>query len=163
MQSAEGRSAPALDVDSSAVVASIGAGAYRTSAAFTHATRAPYPSSAAMGAWVDEWVSSSAYAQYTQIRPDATGSGVHVPVGTTIVRAVVDAQGDPTELTLMVKGPAGYNPTLGDWWFGVTDPDGQPAADDGGVMLGRLAGCTTCHLPRGGDDFLFGVPTDDRP
>jgi hypothetical protein len=160
---AGGSSSSVAELDAGAVLATIAGGAYRTSAAFTHTTRAPYPSSAAQGAWIDEWVSAGAFAEYSKIRPDATGSHAELAPGTTIVRAVVDANGVPTELTLMVKGPAGYNAALGDWWFGVTTPDGTPASDDAGVMTGRLAGCYTCHLPRSGDDYLFGVPADDRP
>ena len=110
---ARGATAQADDVDASGVLASIGDGGYR-SAAFTHATQTPYPSSAVPGAWIDEWVSTSAYAIYSQVRPDQTGSNVVVPEGTTVVRAVVDQQGTPSELTVMVKGPQGYNPDLGD-------------------------------------------------
>lgn len=150
-------------LDAGAVLAAIGDGAYRTSAAFTHATKTPYPSAAVSGAWVDEWVSTSSYAVYSQVRPDQLGSSVTLPVGTTVVRVVTDDAGTPTELTLMVKGPAGYNPALGDWWFGVTDPSGKPATTDAGAEMGLLTGCYGCHVPRNGDDYLFGVPVDDRP
>jgi hypothetical protein len=150
-------------VDTNAVLAALSEGAYRTSPEFMKATKMAYASNAVEGSWVQEWVSSNAYATYSEIRPEASGSGVVLPAGTTIIRSVSDAQGQPTELTVMVKGPSGYNPDLGDWWFGVTDPTGAPLATDAGVMMGRLSGCYVCHQPRSSDDFLFGVPTDDRP
>ena len=156
-------SAAGGEVNTGAVVEDLNGWAFSTSSTFTHATKTAYASKAAENAWVQEWVSSDVYAAYSSIRPDASGSGVVLPVGTTIVRAVYDAQGQPTELTVMMKGPSGYNPELGDWWFGLADANGVPVTTDGGVMMGRLTQCYSCHQPRSADDFLFGVPMDDRP
>jgi hypothetical protein len=150
------------DVETETVLASIADGGFR-GRAFTLATRSPYPSVGAPGAWVEEWVSSGSYAAYSEVEPDAGDTGVILPPGSLIVRAVLDSDADVTKLTIMLKGPAGYNPALGDWWFGVTDPSGAPLADDGGALVGRLSDCYGCHLPRRGDDYLFGVPPDDRP
>ncbi len=150
------------DIDPGTALAPIVDGGFR-SAAFTHATRVPYPSVAAPGSFVDEWVSAGSYALYSQVQPDAGGSGVQMPAGTMIVRAVVDSSDDVAKLTIMLKGPAGYNPALGDWWFAETDPSGVPLTDDAGVLAGRLSDCYACHVPRSGDDYLFGVPLDDRP
>jgi hypothetical protein len=149
----------AAGVDENAVLAAIVQGAYATSPAFAQASTA-YPSSAATGSTVVEWVSADALAAYQSI--GTSGSDAGVPVGTIIVRVVEDSTGAATKLTLMTKGPAGYNPALGDWWFGVTDPMGVPAVSDAGVELGKLTGCYGCHLPRSADDFLFGVPADAR-
>ncbi len=157
----DGGAAPS-EVDAVAALASIADGGYR-GAAFTHATRTPYASAVATGSFVDEWVTSASYAEYSKVSPDAGDSGVVLPVGSTVVRAVVDANDDVIKLTVMLKGPAGYNPALGDWWFAETDPWGTPLSDDAGTLVGRLSGCYGCHVPRGGDDFLFGVPLDDRP
>ncbi|MGD0526401.1 MAG: hypothetical protein ABSE49_14715 [Polyangiaceae bacterium] len=150
------------EVDSVAALASIADGGYR-GAGFTHATLTPYPSTVATGSFVDEWVSSASYAEYSRVSPDAGDSGVVLPVGSTVVRAVVDSNDDVIKLTVMLKGPAGYNPALGDWWFAETDPWGTPLSDDAGTLIGRLAACYGCHVPRSGDDYLFGVPLDDRP
>jgi len=62
----------------------------------------------------------------------------------------------------MGKGPAGYDPTLGDWWFGVTDASGAPLSDSSGEEVGRLTDCHSCHIPRATDDYLFGVPLADQ-
>ena len=88
---------------------------------------------------------------YRAIHPEAASSA-SIAVGTVIVREVFDAQGQLAKLTRMAKGPSGYDPTLGDWWFGEATPDGNP------VRLGRLTDCHGCHEPRAAEDFLFGVP-----
>ena len=95
---------------------------------------------------------------YKKIHPAQTGSNVTVAPGTVIVREVLDASGKVSKLTVMAKGPPGYDPSLGDWWFGVTDPRGVPLVEKGVLMLGRLTQCHDCHLDRSRDDFLFGVP-----
>jgi hypothetical protein len=153
--------ASGASVDESAILAAIADGAYATSPAFAQASTG-YPSSAAAGSTVVEWVSADALAEYQSITPDGGGSNASLPVGTVVVRVVEDDAGSPTKLTIMAKGPAGYNAALGDWWFGVTDPTGVPATSDAGVELGKLTGCYGCHLPRSADDFLFGVPASAR-
>jgi hypothetical protein len=149
-------------VDSDAVLASIALGAYQTSPSFTEVTSAPYPSVAAPGSMIREWVSTPALGVYEAVSPGVSGSNVIAPVGATIVRAVLGEDGGVDKLTLMYKGPAGYNPALGDWWFGVTDPSGTPLESDGGAEVGLLSTCYSCHVPRSTDDYLFGVPLDDR-
>jgi hypothetical protein len=149
-------------VDPVAVLESIARGGYATSSAFTRVTAAPYESAAAAGTMVSEWVSSFALNDYLAIAPEVTGSGATVPPGTTIVRAVLGEDGGVGKLTVMTKGPPGFNAALGDWWFAVTDPDGLPLEEDGGAEMGKLSGCYSCHVPRSGDGYLFGVPLTDR-
>jgi hypothetical protein len=101
--------------------------------------------------------------QYALIHPGSTSPSQPMAAGTVIVREVLDATGNVAELTLMAKGPAGYDPTLGDWWFAHTDPRGQPLPDDtGGLQIGRMLFCHTCHIPRQDQDYLFGVPQADQ-
>jgi len=99
---------------------------------------------------------------YKLVSPETTGSGITMVVGSVIVREVLDSSGAVDKLTLMAKGPAGYDPTLGDWWFGVLDASGTPAVTDGRIQLGRLGDCHSCHIPRETDDYLFGVPQADQ-
>ncbi len=119
--------------------------------------------SALGGSTIDVSVSQDA-RDFRLIHPETSGSMVTMPVGTVIVRKVFDdTTGALTKITLMGKGPTGYDPTLGDWWFGVTDPTGTPLADaNGGVQVGRLTDCHSCHIPRATDDYLFGVPAADQ-
>lgn len=155
-----GSATPDAAFDDEAVLGVIAGQEYETSSSFLRVS-VPYPSLAAPGSLVTEWISAGAAAAYASIRPDGGSTGAVVPVGTVIVRDVLNDAGAVRKVTLMAKGPPGYNPAIGDWWFGVTDPSGVPVGDgDGGVMLGKLGGCYSCHLLHGGNDFLFGVPAD---
>jgi hypothetical protein len=95
---------------------------------------------------------------YRKIHPETREADVTVAPGTVIVREVLDASGQVAKLTVMAKGPAGYDPSLGDWQFAVTDPGGTPLEENGAALIGRLNQCHDCHLERSHDDFLFGVP-----
>jgi hypothetical protein len=119
----------------------------------------PYTSS--LGAFAINCYVTGDVAGYRRIHPDRSGTDVRLARGTMIVREVLDAAQQVTKLTVMAKGPPGLDPSLGDWWFAVTDPRGAPLRENGVVLLGRLAQCHECHVDRARDDFLFGVPADD--
>ena len=76
-----------------------------------------------------------------------------------VVREVLSA-GQTSKLTVMVKGPPGYFPAGGDFFYGVTTADGmQWLPDDAGLLQrGPVAVCGECHAKRAQDAFLFGVP-----
>ena len=74
-----------------------------------------------------------------------------------IVREVLDGSGALAKLTMMAKGPVGYDPTLGDWWFAETDALCNPLMDGSSELVGKIEACHECHADRAGDDFLFGV------
>jgi hypothetical protein len=148
--------------DEAALLATVANAAYRTSRAFVHVTHAPFASRAAAGASVELYVSAFAGADYARISPDASGSHASLPRGALLVREVQDGAGTVAKLTLMAKGPAGFNPALGDWWFGVTTPVGVPLVTDGGRQTGPLPACFACHDERGDDDYLFGVAPSAR-
>ena len=114
-------------------------------------TRAAYPSEAVTGSTIVEWVSAGAAAEYMAISPDGGAASASLTPGATILREVIDPAGAVEEMTLLVKGPPGYNPAIGDWWWGVTDGNGSPLDEDGGALLGRLTQCYSCHLPRSGE------------
>lgn len=116
----------------------------------------PYAST--LGPFDVNWFAAGDLAAYRRIHPEQAGSGVAITPGTVIVREVLDAQGQPAKLTVMAKGPPGYDPSLGDWWFAVTDPRGIPLVDNGVLQVGRMQQCHDCHRDRTRDDFLFGVP-----
>ena len=113
---------------------------------------------------IDVWVTSTAAADYAKVKLDGSGSGVNLPEGTVIVREVIGASGEVEKLTMMIKGAPGYFPGGGDWWYGVADPQGRILPDgDGGLQMGTLEQCGSCHLTRASDGYLFGVPSDVSP
>jgi hypothetical protein len=118
----------------------------------------PYMSD--LGAFAINCYAYGDLAGYRKIHPERTGANVTMAPGTMIVREVLDAGGLVTKLTVMAKGPPGYDSRLGDWWFAVTDPRGVPLQEKGAAQVGRLTQCHDCHIDRARDDFLFGVPSN---
>jgi hypothetical protein len=101
-------------------------------------------------------------ATYEQIHPESTTTVPALGIGTLIVREVLAADGSVSRLTMMAKGPPGYDPSLGDWWFAEADAQCQPVVDNGVLEVGQLVGdCHSCHIPRQSEDYLFGVPAAD--
>ena len=99
---------------------------------------------------------------YESIHPETSATVAPLAIGTLIVREVLDSSGGVSKLTMMAKGPAGYDPSLGDWWFAEADPQGQPVVDNGVLEAGQLVdSCHSCHIPRQTEDYLFGVPAAD--
>jgi hypothetical protein len=156
------QSAPAPQMDDAPILASVANDQYRHSAKFVPVSGKSYPSAVAAPSRINVWVTAADYPSYARITPDKSGSGATLAPGAMVIREVLDAKGAVAKLTLMVKGPAGYNPSLGDFWFGVTQPDGTPEIDNGIAKLGKLGDCFGCHTPRASDGFLFGVPMADR-
>lgn len=116
------------------------------------------PIASELGAFQIDCYAQGDVAGYRRIHPETTGTNIRVEPGTVIVRAVLAPDSRPAKLTAMGKGPPGFDPTFGDWWFAVTDPRGEPLEDDGELQIGRLETCHECHRDRARDDFLFGVP-----
>lgn len=151
----------AVTIDEARILASVANGAYRHDPMFAAVSRQSYASTAA-AARINVWVTAADWGDYTRIAPDKSGSGASLEPGAIVVREVLDASGAVAKVTVMAKGPAGYNPTVGDFWFGVTTPDGTPVVDNGVTQLGKVSACFGCHMPRASDGFLFGVPRADR-
>lgn len=116
------------------------------------------PISSLLGPFGVNYFVSGDVTDFRRVHPEQTGSGVTIAPGTVIVREILDDAGHAAKLTVMAKGPPGFDPTLGDWWFGVTDIHGTPLEEKGELQIGRLAQCHECHRERTRDDFLFGVP-----
>jgi hypothetical protein len=130
------------------------AASYKT---WTQVNAAPDPS--AIGAFDVNIYVRGDVSGYEQIHPDFLSTASSLSPGTIIVREVLDASGNVSELTLMAKGTPGYDATLDDWWFGVADPSGNAIVQNGVPELGHLDQCHSCHIPRQSDDYLFGVPS----
>jgi hypothetical protein len=129
---------------------------------FSRIDKRSYPSS--LGAFDVSVYVQGDVADYRTAHPDSTAPNPTIAVGTVIVREVHDPQGAIAKLTIMAKGPAGYDPSIGDWWWGEADPQGVPLVVDGTPRVGRLDDCHGCHLPRAAEDYIFGVAkADQRP
>jgi hypothetical protein len=127
---------------------------------FRRVNSAPFTTQLGSGSLIDVWVSARAAGEYSKVLLDGAGSNVSLPVGTVIVREVLDENREIKTLTLMIKNEPGYYPGGGDYWYGVADPDGTIRSDDAGnLLMGRLETCGSCHAARPNDDFLFGVPS----
>lgn len=112
---------------------------------------------------INVYVSLDAEPWYRAIEPEAAHTDRTFPVDGVIVREVLGADGERTKVTVMVRRADSYFTQGGNFLYGVTSPDGTPLTDsDGVVQWGMLDKCTTCHYPRAGDAFLFGVPNDNR-
>jgi hypothetical protein len=121
------------------------------------------PYASGLKGMINVYVSDEGVDAYLARGPEKIDGADDVPVGTLIVREVLSETGRVTKLTLMAKWPKGYQPELGDWWFGVTTPDLAPIMGETQEwQIGRMPECHGCHIPHAGDDFLFGVPADKR-
>jgi len=80
-----------------------------------------------------------------------------MPVGMRIVKAAhAEVDGAPAEvtgLTVMAKMEPGYDPEHGDWYYGVYDPTGTVAQQQG-----KIAMCIGCHEKWSDHDYLGGAP-----
>ena len=100
---------------------------------------------------------------YASIHPDSTSTAVVFPTGTLLVRQVLGSDGSVAELTLMAKGPLSADPEVGDWLYGITDPDGVPLVGSAGsAELGQMPECHSCHVARAACGYVFGVAEADQ-
>jgi hypothetical protein len=103
------------------------------------------------------WVSSPQAQNYQNL-----SLASNFPVGTTVLRVMHDAAGNPKTITATVKAPFGTNPKSADWVFAVADANGVIARDDlGEWRFGALEACNLCHNTRLDTDGLFGLATNN--
>lgn len=119
---------------------------------------APVPSIAIPGASLDLYVSEDGIDPYLQARIDTSGSHTVLPEGTVILRVIREAEGQVSRYTALAKREPGFNPPAA-LWFAVYDTAGQLARDPAGAPLeGPIQSCTSCHLSRAADGYVFGMP-----
>jgi hypothetical protein len=136
---------------------------FESGGGFTRVGKVGFASTLEPGKLVTMFVSSDAAAAYAAVSPDVDATaGPAFPVGGTIVRAVADERGTPVGFAVMVKREPGYFPEAGDFFFGVTDLDGNPQPGEDGLEWGALPSCGTCHHTRAAAGYLFGVPKESR-
>ena len=107
----------------------------------------PFESGGHQGAWVEVYVSPEHVDAFTALDGE-------MPRGMAIVKAAYadegGAPGDLQNLTVMAKMDAGYDPEHGDWYYGVLDPSGATA-----MQQGKLQMCIGCH-DGAETDYVFG-------
>lgn len=153
----------AQGVSSEAIFELVRTRTYR-GAGFRALNSTPFSSTVSPTKQIALWVSERGYAALSQISSDNAGSGMTVPVGTVIVRDVLN-RGVLDAITVMVKLPEGTFPLGGDYWYAAADPDGKIRldAETKTPLAGLLANCGTCHLRRSSDDYIFGAPQSYLP
>lgn len=138
---------------------------YLNAERFQKVNDAPYPSALNAANHLDVYVSQTGAFSYLAVDPnEGQGPAVQIPEETVIVRQVLDAEtGRSKSFTIMVKGPIGYFPEGGDFYYGVFDVAGNPESENGVAMQGKLENCGGCHLVnRQQTGFVFGVPEAAR-
>lgn len=115
----------------------------------------PMPSLTAEGT-IELWVSRTGWEEYSQISAQHNGSGIVLPVGTTVLRAVRDPQGQIIKYTALVKREAGFDPPADLWWAVYNSIGELVRRPDGTEMRGKLPACVVCHLSRAEDGYVFG-------
>lgn len=119
---------------------------------------APVPSVAVPGSSLDLYVTEPGMDAYMLARMDASGSRIALPEGTVILRVVRDGQGKVSKYTALAQRERGFNPPS-DLWFAVYDTEGKLTRDATGAPVeGAIASCTSCHLSRADDGYVFGMP-----
>jgi hypothetical protein len=119
---------------------------------------APVPSAAVPGSSLDLYVTELGMDDYMLARMDASGSRTALPEGTVVLRVVRDGAGKVTKYTALAQRERGFNPPS-DLWFAVYDTEGKLARDATGAPVeGAIASCTSCHLSRADDGYVFGMP-----
>jgi hypothetical protein len=120
----------------------------------THELANPTPVLGSHGAMMQVWLQPEHLAAYLSIIPSPRPE-LEFPEGTLIVKEHLDLDNGAAviETTIMYKGPAGYNPEGGGWWYAKLDADGE-------VLISGtdLPNCVDCHASAAASDWIYGLP-----
>ncbi len=107
----------------------------------------PLQSQHGLASTMNMWVDAAAAPAYASL-----GAGTAFDPDTIILKEQLNADGELDSIAVMYKGPAGYAPDAGDWWFGLVNPDGS-------VRLGgQPDACVSCHADASDQDWAWGLP-----
>ena len=77
--------------------------------------------------------------------------------GTMLVKEQLTGDGELSALTVMAKGPEGYDAETNDWWWARIETSGDVP------FSGNVSFCVGCHTPaKEATDWVFGVHLEDR-
>ena len=102
---------------------------------------------------VNVFINSEAADLYRSIDFDAP-TDVGFPEGTLIVKEHLNAEGAEDGFLMMYRGPEGYLPDAGGWFWARIDGTGATRE------TGAVGFCISCHMPVEG--WVFGVPADNQ-
>lgn len=108
---------------------------------------------------VNVWVSPIGEAEFRSLDPMVSQPELRFPTSTTIVKEMLDPEGEVAMYAIMYKQPAGYAPDYGDWWWAVVDPQFEVVDD----LVGNgapVAFCRECHAApatHAASDFAIGI------
>ncbi len=109
-------------------------------------TDEPVPSQHGLANTMNLWVNAGALSAY-----EGLGAGTLFDPGTYIIKEQINGDGSLNSVAVMFKGPPGYAPDAGDWWFGVINRDGSV------VVGGQPNSCVGCHADVAEQDWAWGL------
>jgi hypothetical protein len=98
---------------------------------------------------VQVWGSSDVADIFAGIDPDDPTQDISFDEGTMFVKEHFDAAGDYVGLTMMYKGPEGYNEAGRDWFWARVRGDEV-------THSGKVDFCLDCHAAAHNTDFVVG-------
>jgi hypothetical protein len=98
---------------------------------------------------VQVWASPEVAETFLGIDPSNPSQAVSFQPGTTFVKEHFDAEGEMIGINVMFKGPAGYAPESGDWYW-------LQVRGDTVTHSGRVEFCMDCHAAAINSDFVVG-------
>ena len=98
---------------------------------------------------VHVWGIEDAVTKFMSINPDDPTQSISFDEGTMLVKEHLDEAGATVGLTIMYKGPPGYNPDARDWFWARTR--GEDVTD-----RGRVQWCMDCHAAAHNTDLVVG-------
>lgn len=116
----------------------------------------PFGSAHGLADTVNVYVNAEAEAAFRSLDPQAPAE-VDLPEGTLIVKEHLDDEQVYDGYLMMYRGPDGYAPQTGDWFWARIDASGT--AQETGPS-GRVDFCINCHVPA--PSFVFGVEADNQ-
>lgn len=98
---------------------------------------------------VQVWGVEDAMSKFQGINPNDPTQAVSFDEGTMLVKEHLDTDGATVGLTVMYKGPAGYNPEGRDWFW-------ARVREDIVTDSGRVQWCLDCHSAAYNTDLVVG-------